>query len=158
MFSVEIPENVVSRYSSGVNGRRGRSRVHAGRVGVVGLVENVVEADLFERVQGRRILEPPATIDLAAEVLARKEVVFRVLDRYSTVFPLPVHALEREWDPADTALDRHEIQAREAVTDSTHDQQRHGQRVGHEEGGALRREIGVQASGLLAACEHPEIA
>jgi hypothetical protein len=56
-------------------------------------------------------LEPEAAVDLAAEVLARQQVVLGVLLARLAVHELPVRGLEVGRDPADAALHRHELRS-----------------------------------------------
>ena len=66
-------------------------------------------AKLVDRGLDGRPLEPEAAVHLALEVLTRQQVVLRVLARHAAVLPLPVEVLQRERDPADAALHRHEL-------------------------------------------------
>ncbi len=100
----------------------------------VGLVEEVVGTEELDRLPGGLALEPEAAEDLALEVLAGQQVVLGVFERDTAVAPLPVQGGQGVREPADAALDRDEVQPREAVADPGADDGRDGPGVAHEEG------------------------
>ena len=97
---------------AGLHGHRGRAGRHARRVREVALVQEAVRAHLLDGRLDGVVLEPEAAVHLALEVLARQEVVLGVLLGHAAVLPLPVEVVEGERDPADAALDRHELVVR----------------------------------------------
>ena len=82
-------------------------------MGEVGLEQDVVDADRVEQLAGGDALEPVAGVDLPREVLRRHHSPL-----LAAVGPClqvaVVDGLEHEGDPADPALDRHELQVGEA--------------------------------------------
>src|SRR5262249_37072349 len=80
--------------------------------GVVGLEEDVVDADRREQLAGRVLLEEEAAVDLTAEVLARLHRELGPLLRDLRVAEGVVRGLEDERDEADPALDRDHAELR----------------------------------------------
>src|SRR5262245_27464556 len=111
------------------------ARIETCGVREVGLEHQVVLADPLDR-RSRIALEPVRAVDLAPEVLGRAklQVVDTVLDE------LIIEALEHERQPADAALHRDEVEAREAVEQAARDQVYDAHQVAHLRHRRERRE------------------
>jgi len=80
--------------------------VEADRVRAVGLEQDVGRPDLVDEALGRGLLEEPAAVHLAVEVLARQQLELRPLDPHRGLAERVVGGLEEERDEPDAGLRR----------------------------------------------------
>ena len=122
-------------------------------MGEVGLEHDLVHADLVHQPSRGDLLEPVAGIDVAREILGRQHVQVGSLFRHAVAQELIVQGFEREGNPADAALDRHELDVGIACQHAGDDQVAQLHAVAHEDiDGQFgeRRHLAVGADLVLA--------
>ena len=75
-------------------------------MGIVGLEENAVASNFFEKGMQRKIFEEGASPDLLADVIARVLRELGLLDPYVCVVEAMVKGLLDERDPTNATFDR----------------------------------------------------
>src|SRR5437764_11006319 len=126
----------------GIRRNRGRPWLQAGGVRKVGLEHEVRGPHQLDRREGGLDLGPEASVELPLEILTRKEII-GVLEVRTGLLPLPVQCVAEVRQPPDTTLNRDELQAGVAMTDTGADHLGDNPPVAQEVGHAVRRKVGM---------------
>ena len=115
--------------------------IETGRMWEVRLEHDVISTEQLQDAGYVLVLEPIRGIDLTLEILARPQFEPPALDQ--VLVHLILTRFEHEGDPANPALDRDKLEAREAVEQAAEDELGQTAHVVHEQHGRDRGDTAV---------------